>query len=86
MSDPVVTHASGSRVEHYGQHDESCFGCKLKSLSFGKVHGAARHDSVKNPDLRWETDPVKQRIEELTGVTIDTDHLNKRRRDLTPTD
>lgn len=83
MADPVVTSAHGTRIEHYGQHGESCFGCKLKSLSFGRVEGGARGAATQpNSDKRWENDPVKERIEEIHGIKIDTDQMNRRRVDL----
>ena len=83
MADPIVTHATGSRIEHYGQHPDTCFGCKLKSLSFGRVEGGAKGPALQpSGDKRWENDPVKQRIEELQGITIDTDEMNRRRVDL----
>ena len=67
-------------VEHFGQHGPDCYACKLKSLNFGKVHGPATHSP--NSDKRWETDPVKERIEELHGIKIDTDQMNRNRVDL----
>jgi hypothetical protein len=84
MADPIVTHATGVRVEHYGQHDPKCFACKLKTLSFGRVEGGNKGPATHNPnsDKRWENDPVKQRMEELQGTQIDTDELNRRRVDL----
>lgn len=83
MADPVATVASGTRIEHYGQHPEECFACKLKTLNWGRVEGAARGPATQpNSDKRWENDPVKERIEELHGITIDTDQLNRRRVDL----
>jgi hypothetical protein len=83
MSDPIVTHATGVRIEHYGQHGPECFGCKLKSLSFGRVEGGNRGPAtLPNDDRRWEKDPVKERIEEIHGITIDTDQMNRRRVDL----
>ena len=83
MSDPVRTVASGTRIEHYGQHDEECFPCKLKTLSFGRVEGGAKGPATQpNDDRRWENDPVKERIEEIHGIKIDTDQMNRRRVDL----
>jgi len=83
MSAPVHTQATGSRVEHYGQHGPDCFGCKLKSLSFGRVEGGNRGAATQpNSDKRWENDPVKERIEEIHGIKIDTDQMNRRRVDL----
>lgn len=64
---------------HYGQHDASCFACKLKTLRFGSMQPAQM-----NGRDRWTNDPVKQRIEELNGVKIDTDQLDKRARDNQP--
>lgn len=72
-----MTH--GVRTEHYGQHGPTCFGCKLKSISFGSLKPAEM-----NGKNRWENDPVKQRIEELNGVSIDTDAMNKRLAESTP--
>lgn len=66
----------GVRMAHYGQHPETCFACKLKSLNFGAMQPAAM-----NGKDRWTNDPVKQRIEELQGVTIDTDQLDRRKHD-----
>lgn len=82
--DPVVTRATGTRVEHYGQHSEECFACKLKSLSFGRVEGGNKGPAMHSPnsDKRWESDPVKERIEEIHGIKIDTDQMNRRRVDL----
>ena len=69
----------GVRIEHHGQHGPACFACKLKSITFGSMKPAEM-----NGKDRWETDPVKQRIEELNGVTIDTDAMNKRLAESTP--
>ena len=84
MADPIVTRAAGVREQHYGQHDDTCFACKIKSLTFGRVEGANRGPATHNPksDKRWENDPVKDRIEELHGIKIDTDEMNRRRVDL----
>ncbi len=53
---------------HNGQHGESCYGCKLTTLSLNngtpKTHNPRRGN-------RWDTDPVKQRIEELSGNRIE---------------
>ena len=65
---------------HYGQHDpEKCFACKLKTLSFGSMQ-----PTQMNGKDRWTNDPVKQRIEELHKISIDTDALDKRRVDNIP--
>ena len=69
----------GVRIEHYGQHGPSCFACKLKSLSFGSMQPAQM-----NGKDRWTNDPVKQRIEELNNIKIDTDVLDKRLAESTP--
>lgn len=63
----------GARVEHYGQHGPKCFPCKLKTINFGAMQPAQM-----NGKDRWTNDPVKQRIEELHNITIDTDHLDQR--------
>ena len=67
----------GTRVEHYGQHGPDCFACKLSTVNFGSMRPALHSPKAD----RWDTDPVKQRIEELNGITIDTDALNRRRVD-----
>lgn len=84
MADPIVTRATGAREQHYGQHDpDKCFACKIKTLTFGRVEGGAKGPALQpSGDKRWENDPVKQRIEELQGITIDTDEMNRRRVDL----
>ena len=69
----------GVRMTHYGQHGPECFACKLKSLTFGT---AITSPVLHNAKDRWAKDPVKDRIEELHGVTIDTDAMNKRAVDL----
>jgi hypothetical protein len=80
MADPVVTAATGAREQHYGQHDpEICFACKLKTIQFGSMQPATHNPKS---DKRWETDPVKERIEEIHGIKIDTDLMNRRRVDL----
>ena len=79
MSEPMQVMATGTRVEHYGQHGPECFACKIKSLSFGAMRPAA----TSKRD-RWGSDPVAQRIQELHGTTIDTDAMNKRLHDSTP--
>lgn len=62
---------------HYGQHPaDECFACKLKTLSFKGMQPAQM-----NGKDRWTNDPVKQRIEEIHGVSIDTDHLDRRAHD-----
>ena len=76
MTEPLHVAATGSRIEHYGQHGPGCFACKLKTIRFG----AFAPPSV-SPQDRWSHDPVVKRIEELNGITIDTDHLNRRLRD-----
>jgi hypothetical protein len=49
---------------HYGQHSESCYGCKLASLTFDR--GAPKtHQQNGDP---WEGNPVKERIEELQAA------------------
>lgn len=69
--------SNGVRMAHYGQHPETCFACKLKSLNFGAMQPA-----LHNAKDRWANDPVKNRMEELHGITIDTDAMNKRSVDL----
>ena len=59
----VIMQSNGSRIEHWGQHGDECFGCKLKTVKFGSV-GPPTHNPKKGD--RWETDPVQQRIMELT--------------------
>lgn len=68
----------GTRVIHDGSHGPQCFACKLPTLNFGKVNTPA--SAVKDGD-RWKADPVKERIEEIHGIEIDTDAMNKRRVD-----
>jgi len=64
---------------HYGQHDPAeCFGCKLKTLQFGT---AITGPALMNGRDRWTNDPVKQRIEEIHKVSIDTDHFDRRAHD-----
>lgn len=74
MVDPMTLHGA---TTHYGQHDE-CFACKLKTLQFG---GAITAPAEMNGKDRWTNDPVKQRIEEVHNVKIDTDALDRRKRD-----
>ena len=76
MSEPLQTVASGVRIEHYGQHGPECFACKLKTIRFG-----AMQPPTTGKKDRWGNDPVAQRIQELSGREIDTDHMNKRLRE-----
>ena len=57
----ITVQASGARVEHFGQHGEKCFGCKLKTIKFGSVSPPTHNPKGD----RWETDPVQERINEL---------------------
>lgn len=66
MSDPVVTTATGSRIEHYGQHGETCFGCRIKTLNFG-THITSPPTHLHLGD-HWNNNPVKDRIEELQAT------------------
>jgi hypothetical protein len=78
-TDPLHVVAAGSRVEHWGQHGPECFACKLKTIRFG----AMQPPTTSKKD-RWGSDPVAQRIQELNGISIDTDEMNKRARALNP--
>lgn len=55
MSGPVIV------KNHYGQHSDQCFACKLNSLSF-QTGQPPKHQHKGDP---WAGNPVKERIEEL---------------------
>lgn len=64
-------------------HDASrcppdCFTCKVRSLAY-----TTGQPAKCNGKDRWGNDPVKQRIEELSGDRIDTDALERKTRELT---
>lgn len=73
----MPTHEPGELVKiptvmgrmHHGQHDESCFPCKIATVHFG---AGPNPTHVKNGDP-WKDNPVVDRIKELTGVEINTD-------------
>ena len=46
---------------HYGQHSDECFACKLNSLTFDSGRPKTH---VKKGDP-WKDNPVAERIEEL---------------------
>ena len=54
---------------HHGQHDDSCFPCKIATVHFG---AGPNPTHVKKGDP-WKDNPVVDRIKELTGVEINTD-------------
>lgn len=67
----ITTHG----VTHW--KPESCYGCKLQSLTFDRGQPKTH---VKKGDP-WKDNPVVERIQELSGVAINTDipppHLRK---------
>jgi len=50
----------------------------LKTLQFGT---AITSPALMNGRDRWTNDPVKQRIEEIHKVSIDTDNFDRRAHD-----
>lgn len=63
-------------ITHIGQHGADCFGCKVKTLNLDPGGPKVHMPKSGNP---WEGNPVKERIEELTGITFDTDDAARRR-------
>lgn len=58
-------------TSHYGQHDDTCFTCKLKTLTFDRGRPKTH---VKKGDP-WKDNPVVERIEELkkTGAKYEAE-------------
>lgn len=51
-------------MNHYGQHSDSCYGCKLSSLTFDRGR-AKTHSHNGDP---WDGNPVAERIQELQAA------------------
>lgn len=49
---------------HHGQHSDSCYGCKLRSLTYNT---GAPKTHARNGDP-WEGNPVAERINELRAA------------------
>lgn len=62
-------------MNHKGQHGESCYGCKLFSLTFDRGRPKTHASKTGDP---WDGNPVKERIEELqaAGRTVSAMELH----------
>lgn len=49
-------------IQHFGQHDESCFACKIKSISF-----AASAMPTRKPEAVATTQREKQLVKDRTA-------------------
>lgn len=58
-------------MNHYGQHSDDCYGCKLNTLTFDRGRPKTH---VKKGDP-WRDNPVAERIEELkkTGAKYEAE-------------